>query len=116
MEDEKTIAWNAIMLKDDSAVFRTYWSNCIIEAVRAKLHDPKNVHLLMIWPWQNEVWCPHLMWTDGIREYDFHATDVSMMGWLWHKGYIRVKPLGWCQSYIDARSSLKRRRSERRTH
>lgn len=88
---------------------RWYWSNCIIEAVRAKVRNP-NVKILVIWPWNNEAFCMHLAWTDGQSEYDFHARGVPVYGWIWHKGYIREKPLGWTQSYIDGMKTLRRLR------
>ena len=102
--------WNAIVLKEP--IKKTYWSNCIIEAVKAKMNNDK-VRFIMIWPWQNEVWCPHLMWTDGEYEYDFHAWNVPMLGWLWHRGSIRTKPLGWAKSYVDGRRSLRQKRKLR---
>lgn len=104
--------YNAIVLKEKPKI-HWFWSNCIIEAVRAKLRNPKDVRFIMIWPWYNEVWCPHLMWTDGAFEYDFHAYHIPWWGWLWHRGFIRIKAPGWARSYIDARQRLKRRRERR---
>ena len=104
--------WNAIALKERPQQ-KPYWSNCIIEAVKARLRNNK-VRFIMIWPWQNEVWCPHLMWTDGNFEYDFHAWDVPMLGWIWHRGVIRMKPIGWARSYVEGMRSLRARRRMRR--
>ena len=110
MKKEETI-YNAIVLKEPAKI-EPYWSNCIIEAIRAKRRDP-SVRFIMIWPWQNEVWCPHLMWTNGVFEYDFHATNVPMLGWIWYKGHIRVKPVGWASSYINGMQSLRQRHRKR---
>lgn len=104
--------YNAIVMKDPKQI-KPYWSNCIIEAIRAKLKDPA-IRLIMIWPWQNDVWCPHIMWTDGHFEYDFHAHDVPMLGWVWHRGKIRTKPMGWARSYINGIKSLRIKRRTRR--
>ena len=52
----------------------TYISNCIIEALKAKLRDPKNVKIYICKPRitaNGHLQKCHAMWTDGTADYDF---------------------------------------------
>lgn len=92
-----------------------FYSNCLIEAVRAKIRDPKNVKIFICWPIYNEAPCPHVMWSDGIADYDFGTPDYLplIFAWTIHRGYIRKRKLGYAQHYIDTRKKLYERRKKR---
>lgn len=47
-------------------------SNCLIEALKAKLKDPKHVQLIFIWPKLNHGRF-HVMWVDRKQDKIFHA-------------------------------------------
>lgn len=90
---------------------REYYSNCIIEGIKAKIK--KRVKLLWVSPFDNEVFCPHLFWTDGEYEYDFWATSDTRLRWyqlLWHKGIIRVNEMGHRDESVDTLKRWKARR------
>lgn len=70
----------------------TYYSNCLIEALRAKFKDPKNVKLCVGWePWtRRKFWGFHAWWEINSIEHDFKPTVViTWANYWWHKGQIR---------------------------
>lgn len=79
-----------------------YYSNCLIEAVKAKLKDWKNVKITYVSPFCNEVFCPHILWSDGKYDYDFGNEgkgDLGIQNWTLHKGHIRRRGLGYNERY-----------------
>ena len=48
-----------------------YYSNCLIEAMKAKIKHPIKVKIKYIPAYMNEVFCTHVMWHDGEYTYDF---------------------------------------------
>lgn len=73
-----------------------YYSNCLIEAIKAKLRHPFKVKIKYIPAHLNEVFCPHLMWHDGEYTYDFWASGkLKPLQILWHKGTIRKSEYGY---------------------
>lgn len=48
-----------------------FYSNCLIEAIKAKIRHPIKIKIKYIPARLNEVFCPHLMWHDGEYTYDF---------------------------------------------
>lgn len=79
---------------DLKIVSKDYYSNCLIEAVKAKIKD-HNVKIIIFLPWNNEIWCPHFMWYDGTYVYDFGIEKRIpwIAAWTIHKGHIRKRPL-----------------------
>ncbi len=75
-------------------VSKDFYSNCLIEAVKAKIKD-HNVKILVTSPWKNEIFCPHFMWYDGAYVYDFGIEELIpwIAAWTIHKGHIRKRPL-----------------------
>ena len=69
-----------------------YYSNCLVEAIKYKLKDWKNVRITYIPASYNEVYCPHFMWSDGKNDYDF-GVDRKLKWYekLWFKGEIRKR-------------------------
>lgn len=43
---------------------KDYYSNCLFEAIKAKFKCGKQVKIIYIPSWKNEVFCPHFMWHD----------------------------------------------------
>ena len=87
-----------------------YYSNCIIEAIKAKIRHPFKIKILWVSPVINEVFCPHVMWTDGEKEYDFWATKNGLLKWyeiILHKGKIRKLDVGYYSKYVEV---MKRKR------
>ena len=83
-------------------VSNDFYSNCLIEAIKAKAKDWKHVRLTFVSPLNNEVFCPHVMWSDGIYDYDFGNEgkgDQGIFNWTLHKGHIRKRQLGFNQKY-----------------
>jgi hypothetical protein len=77
-----------------------FYSNCLIQAIKAKIKNPKKVKITYISPFKNEIFCPHFMWSDGIDDYDFTSNTISK--WYqeyWFKGYIRKRTLGFNEKY-----------------
>ena len=72
---------------------KEYWSNCLLEAIKAKLKDWKNIDIIYISAKKNDVNCPHWMWLNkktGEVE-DFHCDSYLEHWWnfFWWKGWIR---------------------------
>lgn len=79
---------------------KLFYSNCLIQAIKAKIKNPKEIKLTYVSPFVNEVFCPHILWSDGKNDYDF---GIEMyLKWyerFWFKGYIRERPLGFNNKY-----------------
>lgn len=76
---------------------REYYSNCLIEALKAKIKWGKQIRIIYISARKNEVFCPHLMWHDLANNTikDFHAEYGYIERWyniFLFKGYIRTRP------------------------
>lgn len=77
---------------------KQYWSNCVFEALRAKLRYGSQIKIIVISPKVNDgpFLFPHFMWYDRVdgNVYDFHTNKrLSTVGALFWKGYIRIQPL-----------------------
>ena len=72
-------------------------SNCLFEAIKAKIKYRDSIKLIFIPPWKNEVPCPHFMWYDKLdaNVYDFHSSTPINHWWqeIWFEGEIRCRPL-----------------------
>ena len=86
-----------------------HWSNCLIEAIKAKFKDWHVVKLIPIW---RGIFHFHMMWMDVKSGKIFHFTHKSLPGWhcdLFFKGRIEeVNPKGlkrlenWCRGKCPA--------------
>lgn len=48
-----------------------FYSNCLIEALKAKIKNPKNVHIHKVpAKWNHEIF-PHFWWEDGENAFEF---------------------------------------------
>lgn len=73
-----------------------FYSNCFLEALKAKIKNPKKIKITLV-P-KSEAKCLHFLWSDGENDYDFGA-ERKIKFYLWFKGYIRKRPLGFNQKY-----------------
>ena len=77
-----------------------FWSNCLFEAVKAKIKHPFMVKMTIV-P-RSEANCPHFLWSDGEYDYDFgverRLTGVQI---LLFRGYIRRHKLGFNKKYKE---------------
>lgn len=72
-----------------------FYSNCLLESMKAKIKDPKKVKLTFIPPTKKHP-LPHWMWTDGKNDYDFGVErDLKWYESLWFKGEITKRELGF---------------------
>lgn len=84
-----------------------FYSNCFIEAAKAKLKN-KDIKLMYIPAFLNEVMCPHWMWSDESSEHDFwHEGKIPWYKWFWHKGMIRTLKKGCYKKYIEQMIQVK---------
>lgn len=90
-------------------VSKEYYSNCMIEAIKAKLKNRK-VKIFFCKPRKTEngnfQMC-HFMWSDGKADYDF--SDMSESGLppyknLFFKGTVRKFDLGFAERYCKYRN------------
>lgn len=83
-----------------------YISNCLIEAMKAKLRSPKTVKLSFLKPFKrcDGKWQMfHFMWTDGKADYDFSDLgdgELPFYKCILFKGVVRKFPLGFIAEYI----------------
>ena len=77
-----------------------FWSNCFLEAVKAKIRHPFRVRLTIV-P-RSEAKCPHFLWSDREFDYDF-GTERRLSGSqiLLFRGYIWRRTLGFNQKYKE---------------
>lgn len=85
---------------------KEYYSNCLIEALKAKLSNPE-VKIVYIASKYNISHFPHILWSDSKHDYDFGTSEkLTLHNILWHKGSIRQRNLGfaemWKQKRIDS--------------
>ena len=86
-----------------------YYSNCMVEAIKAKLHNHK-VKIYFCKPRITEngnFQMFHFMWSDGESDYDF--SDYGNIKLPWYKfplfkGYIRKFDLGFAEKYARYRN------------
>ena len=75
-----------------------FWSNCLLEAAKAKIRHPYTVKVTVVT--RSEARCPHFLWSDGEYDYDF-GVERRLVGTqiLLFQGYIRRRGLGFNQKY-----------------
>lgn len=88
-----------------------FYSNCIIEAIKAKIKNPSGIKIKYIPAHLNEVFCPHIMWHDGEYTYDFWASGLlTPFQVLWHKGVIRKNEYDYYDKCIRTLKKWKERK------
>lgn len=85
-----------------------YYSNCMIEAVRAKIRNPQ-VKIYFCRPIKNKngKWqsC-HFMWSDGKADYDFSDFSDGCHNLIF-KGNVRRFDCGFADRYTKYRNRIK---------
>lgn len=88
------------MSRDKDIVKGPFWSNCFIEAMKAKIRHPFRVRVTAVI--KSEAGCPHFLWSDGLYDYDFSVyRRLSNLQILWFRGYIRRHELGFSERYKE---------------
>ena len=82
-----------------------YYSNCLIETIKAKIKWGKQIRIIHIPARKNEVFCPHFMWHDLLDDNikDFHAENGYVEKWyniFLFKGYIRCRPYSVYEKWL----------------
>lgn len=91
-----------------------YYSNCLIEALRAKIFDFRGVKLRYLPAKYNEVFVFHIMWERNGRIYDFHTSEkLNPLQILWHKGRIRVNDIGYYKKALETMMRYAERKKNR---
>ena len=83
-------------------ISKDYYSNCFIEAIKAKIKDWKHIEITYVSTFDNEVFCPHFFWSDGKYDYDFGIEgmgDRGIIDWTIHKGHVRKREHGFAERY-----------------
>lgn len=76
----------------------SFYSNCFIEAMKAKLKHPFKTKLTIVR--RSEAGCPHFLWSDGQYDYDFGVErQLECRERLWFEGHIRQRALGFNEKY-----------------
>lgn len=66
----------------------SFYSNCIVEAIKAKIHN-KNCKLYFIMSKVDGVPCPHCFWLIDDYYYNFYTDEkVHLWNVLFHRGHI----------------------------
>ena len=96
-------------MKNFQYITEAYISNCMIEAIKAKIRNP-NIRIYFCKPRITEngnFQMFHFMWSDGNYDYDFSDDDCGNFPWykcFLFKGMIRRFPLGFAEKYTKYRN------------
>lgn len=95
-----------------------YRSNCLIEAVKAKIKNPK-VKIYFCKPriTKGGKLLPHFMWSDGKHDFDFSDSDDEDTSLRWYKcicfkGRIRQFEYGFAKRYSEWCNRQSRKQEE----
>lgn len=90
---------------------KEYWSNCMIEALKAKIRNPR-VKIYFCRPRiiNHHFQIFHFMWSDGKADYDFSDLgegNLQLYRSLLFKGVVRKFELGFAEKYTKYRNRVK---------
>lgn len=97
-------------MKPYEIVSQKYFSNCMIEAIKAKVRNPRGVRIYFCKPRMKErghFQMFHFMWSDGKSDYDFsdlNENHLPLYKNLLFKGVIRKFELGFAEKYTKYRN------------
>lgn len=82
----------------------TYYSNCLLEAIKAKLKYRKEIRILRV---KSNGGLHHFLWHD-LRDnniYDFEQLETVRYwrGLLWFKGRIRIRPYVVYERWLETK-------------
>lgn len=83
-----------------------WYSNCLIEAIKAKIKWKAKIKIIYISPKKNDFYCPHFMWLDLVANNikDFTASPYQEKWWNFFlfKGHIRVRPYAVYERWMNS--------------
>ena len=89
---------------------KEYYSNCLFEAIKAKIKYGDQIKLIFIPSWENDVNCPHMMWHDLADDNmkDFNSDGYIEKWWnlFLFKGHIRIRPYKVYERWLKTKSWL----------
>ena len=94
-----------------------YYSNCFVEALKAKSHNP-NVQIFFCKPRITEnghFQMMHFMWSDEKADYDFSDNEEDGLPWyrcFWFKGAIRQFEVGFAKRYSEYRNQPQKKNKQ----
>lgn len=101
------------MKQIDNFITGKFWSNCLVEAVKAKLRN-KNVKVYFCKPRITEngnFQMAHFMWEDDVASYDFSDDERDGLPWyrcFWFKGAIRKFDRTFARRYSEYRNGRRK--------
>lgn len=90
-------------------VSEPFKSNCLVEALKAKLANRDNVKIYFCRPRfvKGKFQMLHFMWSNGKHDYDFSDDESRELKWyeqFWFEGKIRQFDLGFAKRYSEQRN------------
>lgn len=83
---------------------KTYYSNCLLEAIKAKLKHGKEIKILHV---KSNDGLHHFLWYDlkDNNIYDFEQLETVRLwsGLLWFKGKIRIRPYAVYERWLKTK-------------
>lgn len=98
------------MAKSFTYVTETFVSNCMLEAIKAKINNPSNVTIYFCKPrfYKGKFQMCHFMWSDGEHDYDFSDLEEHELPWyrcFLFDGQIRQFEKGFAERYSKYRNN-----------
>lgn len=85
-----------------------FYSNCLIEALKAKIKNPKKIKITYVPPRKSTCFQSHFMWSDGKKDYDFGAERrIGVFEQFCFCGEIRERNLGFNEHWKRNRTNSK---------
>lgn len=81
-----------------------FYSNCLIESVKAKLKNPKNVKIHIMFDFKLSI-IPHFWWEKNNIAYNFTSLKKRRLQVIFFKGKIIERNLKSFQTYSDAQNN-----------
>lgn len=78
------------------------FSNCLFEALKAKIKDPKNVKIHKIKYLEPTSVCPHFWWEKGDKAYNFVSRKPRRLQVIMFAGDIAEAPLSTYLEFANA--------------
>lgn len=75
------------------------YSNCLIEAIKAKIKEPKNVHIFRV-PKRFGGGATHFMWYNEKTRMYYHSVDIDLKRLQMLRGFQKIKYTIWHEQKI----------------
>lgn len=97
---------------ENKKITNFYYSNCWIEAIKAKLKNP-SIKLYVCNPYKGlsgDIRSGHVMWEDENYSYDFSDENWDDFGkfwqYFWYRGCIRQWPKNFAKEFSEKRNRM----------